>query len=117
WDGHVPLNLFASSPLPESAPCDVAMDKAIDVVRRRRETGTLYDERGKVSRELLNDLTAAGYWGMLIDPRYGGQGAPFARFARFLTRMAVFDPMMAGMASVHGCIGAVDPVRTFGNPE
>src|SRR5438045_1300176 len=48
WDGHVPLNLFASSPLPESAPCDVAMDKAIDVVRRRRETGTLYDECGKV---------------------------------------------------------------------
>ncbi len=24
---------------------------------------------------------------------------------------------MAGLASVHGCIGAVDPVRTFGNPE
>src|SRR5947209_1084829 len=116
WDGHVPLDLFTSPPLPESAPCDVAMDKAIDVVRRRRETGPLYDERGKVSHELLNDLTAAGYWGMLIDPRYGGQGAPFARFARFLTRMAVFDPMMAGMASVHGCIGAVDPVRTFGNP-
>ena len=25
--------------------------------------------------------------------------------------------MCAGLASVHGCIGAVDPVRTFGNEE
>jgi alkylation response protein AidB-like acyl-CoA dehydrogenase len=54
---------------------------------------------------------------MLIDPKYGGQGAPFARFTRFLTRMATYDPMIAGLASIHGCIGAVDPVRTFGTPE
>src|SRR3954452_15803846 len=54
---------------------------------------------------------------MLIDPRYGGQRAPFALFTRFLTRMATYDAMVAGMASVHGCIGAVDPVRTFGTPE
>ena len=25
--------------------------------------------------------------------------------------------MIAGLASVHGCIGAVDPVRTFGSAE
>src|SRR5260370_16256280 len=54
---------------------------------------------------------------MLIEPRYGGQGAPFARFAPFLTRIATQDAMTAGTASVHGCIGAVDPVRTFGNAE
>jgi len=34
-----------------------------------------------------------------------------------LTQMALVDPTVAGMASVHGCIGAVDPVRTFGNAE
>jgi len=34
-----------------------------------------------------------------------------------LTRMAMIDPTVAGLASVHGCIGAVDPVRTFGTPE
>ena len=26
-----------------------------------------------------------------IDPKYGGQGAPFARFTHFLTRMATYD--------------------------
>ena len=31
--------------------------------------------------------------------------------------MATLDPMVAGLASIHGCIGAVDPVRTFGTPE
>jgi alkylation response protein AidB-like acyl-CoA dehydrogenase len=117
WDAKVPLDLFAPPPLPASAPCDAAMERSLDIIRRRREAGTLHDQRGKVSRELLDELAGAGYWGMLIDPRHGGQGAPFARFARFLTRVATVDPMIAGMASVHGCIGAVDPVRTFGTPE
>jgi alkylation response protein AidB-like acyl-CoA dehydrogenase len=31
--------------------------------------------------------------------------------------MATQDAMIAGMASIQGCIGAVDPVRTFGTPE
>jgi alkylation response protein AidB-like acyl-CoA dehydrogenase len=31
--------------------------------------------------------------------------------------MAMVDATVAGLASVHGCIGAVDPVRTFGSPE
>jgi alkylation response protein AidB-like acyl-CoA dehydrogenase len=117
WDGQVPLALFAPPPLPPSASCDAAMQKSLDIVKRRRESGTHFNEQGKVSTESLQELAEAGYWGMLIEPRYGGQGAPFARFAPFLTRMAMQDPMMAGFASVHGCIGAVDPVRAFGNPE
>jgi alkylation response protein AidB-like acyl-CoA dehydrogenase len=117
WEGRVPLDLFAPPVLPASAPSDAAMERSLETVRRRREAGTLYDDQGKVSADTMGELGAAGYWGMLIDPQYGGQGAPFARFARFLTRMAVFDPMVAGLASVHGCIGAVDPVRTFGNPD
>ena len=31
--------------------------------------------------------------------------------------MAAVEPMVAGLASVHGCIGAVDPLRTFGTPD
>jgi alkylation response protein AidB-like acyl-CoA dehydrogenase len=86
-------------------------------VRRRYQAGTSYDKQGKVSEETLREPAAAGYWGMLIEPPYGGQGAPFARFTNFLTRVATSDAMVAGMASIHGCIGAVDPVRTFGTPQ
>src|SRR5436853_3190032 len=117
WDRDLPLDLFEAPPLPAAAPCDAAMDRCLAVVRRRRETDTLYGPNGKVSDDYLRELGEAGYWGMLIDSKYGGQGAPFARFSRFLARVAVYDPMTAGLASVHGCIGAVDPVRTFGNEE
>jgi alkylation response protein AidB-like acyl-CoA dehydrogenase len=117
WDRHLPVELFSPPPLPAEAPCDRAMGQCLEIVRRRRLANNLVDERGKLSKELFDELAAAGYWGMLIEERYGGQGAPFARFSRFLTQVATFDPMTAGLASVHGCIGAVDPVRTFGNPE
>lgn len=117
WDDKCPVHLFQPPPLADTAPCDAAMKASLDIVKRRLASQTLYDEQGKVSAETMAELGRAGYWGLLIDPQYGGQGAPFARFADFLTRMAVWEPMVAGLASVHGCIGAVDPVRTFGTPE
>jgi alkylation response protein AidB-like acyl-CoA dehydrogenase len=117
WDGKVPLDLFAPPRLPQFAPCDAALDRCLEIIKARREAGALWNEKGKVSAALVEDLGKAGYWGLLIDPAYGGHGAPFARFTRFLTRVAVQDSLIAGMASVHGCIGAVDPVRSFGTPE
>src|SRR5438093_4716006 len=117
WDRHLPLELFAPPPLPAQAACDASMSQCLEIVRRHRLANDLLDEKGKLSKKLLDELAAAGYWGMLIEERYGGQGAPFARFSRFLTQVATYDPMTAGLSSVHGCIGAVDPVRTFGNPE
>lgn len=117
WDGKVPLELFSSPPQAASAPCDRSMTASLEIVRRRRAEGSIYDDKGKVSVATLQELGSAGYWGMLIDPRFGGQGAPFLRFTHFLTRIATYDPMIAGLASIHGCIGAVDPVRTFGTPE
>src|SRR5262249_8015896 len=117
WDGKVPLELFGPPPLPAEAPSDRVMNDSFEVVRRQREAGTLLDERGKIAVSVLQELGQAGYWGLLIDPRYGGSNAPFQRFTNFLTRMATQDAMIAGMASIHGCIGAVDPVRTFGTPD
>jgi alkylation response protein AidB-like acyl-CoA dehydrogenase len=117
WDDRVPLELFTPPVLPSSAPCDLAMQRSLDIVRRHVNEGSLYDDQGKIAPALMDELGSVGYWGMLIEAEFGGQGAPFARFAPFLTRMATLEPMVAGLASVHGCIGAVDPVRTFGNPE
>lgn len=117
WERRVPLELFQTPPQPASHPADAVMERSIEIVRRRQEQGTLLDANGKVSEEAMAELAGAGYWGLLISPEYGGSGAPFSRFAPFLTRMATIEPMIAGLASVHGCIGAVDPVRTFGNPE
>ena len=116
WDGVVPLKLF-QAPLPTSAPCDVVMEKALALIKRRRDQGTLLNQDKKLSNETIDELAEAGYWGLLIDPKYGGSGAPFVRFAPFLSKMALYDPMTSAMASVHGCIGAVDPLRSFGSDE
>ena len=54
----------------------------------------------KVPQQVLYELAAAGYWGLLVDRRFGGTGTPFTAFARILTRMATVDPTVAGLASV-----------------
>lgn len=116
WDGQVPLSGFCP-PKPEAAPCDTVLDRCYEVLRRARAENRLWNEQGKVSDHLLRELAEAGYWGLLISPEYGGSGVPFAKFAPFLTRMATLDATVAGLASVHGCIGAVDPLMTFGSQE
>jgi acyl-CoA dehydrogenase len=117
WGREVPLDLFRSQPADVSDSCRRVMDESLAIVRRHRDAGTLHDEQKKIADPVLRDLAGAGYWGLLVDPEYGGQGVPFAAFAPFLTRMASIDPTVAGLASVHGCIGAVDPLRAFGSPE
>ncbi len=117
WDREFPTDLFHSTAVTVPADAARTMNEALEVVRRHKSQGTVLDERGKITNQVLGDLAATGYWGLLVDPQYGGKGTPFSAFAPFLTRMATIDPTVAGLASVHGCIGAVDPLRTFGNPE
>ena len=117
WDRKLPCDLFVSQ---EAAiPSDVqnVMDLSLEIVATHRRAKTLLDPNNKISESVLQNLAEVGYWGLLVDKQYGGSGAPFAAFAPFLSRMAIQDPTIAGLASVHGCIGAVDPVRTFGTAE
>jgi len=115
WDDELPGDLFVARDQPASLALQGLMQKSLDLVLERRRTNTILDAQGKVSPETLQALAAAGYWGMLVDQEYSGSAAPFQAFAKFLTRMATIDPTIAGLASVHGCIGAVDPLRTFGD--
>lgn len=117
WENQVPIELFQSSIKETDPEVQKVMDASVAVVERHRKANSILDENGKITDQVLNDLAEAGYWGLLVDKEYGGSGASFRSFAPFLTRMAMSDPTIAGLASVHGCIGAVDPVRTFGNAE
>ena len=93
------------------------MNQSLAIIKRRRAEKSLLNQDKKLSAETIDELAGVGYWGLLIDQEYGGSGAPFIRFAPFLTKMGVLDPMTSALASVHGCIGAVDPLRTFGSDE
>ncbi len=114
WDAEVPIDLWSMPPPPSTPEADVVMKSSLEVVRRHRDAKTLLGEDRKITESVLGELGDAGYWGLLVGKQYGGSGAPFSRFAPFLTQMATIDPTIAGLASVHGCIGAVDPVQTFG---
>lgn len=113
----VDLSTFGSEEAPKDALVDETVEACLKVVRDHRTAGTLYDEHGKIRNEVLADLGKAGYWGMRIDPKFGGKGSSDRAFMRMITRMATLEATIAGLASIHGCIGAVDPVKTFGNEQ
>ncbi len=146
WEGKTPLELFAVPAIVgagEARPSYLDnMDRCIEIVRRHREAGTLFyadrnailakvqaqgitDETAtevavasKVRDSVIQELAAEGYWGAMVETKYGGWGASFSHVSKFLTRMAAEgDPSVAGMLSIHGCIGAVDPIQAFGTEE
>jgi alkylation response protein AidB-like acyl-CoA dehydrogenase len=117
WDRELPVELFESKQTPAPPDVERVMSDSLAIMRKHVTAGTHHDEKKKVPESVLAELGEAGYWGLLVDRKYGGMGSPFAAFAGFLTKMAMVDPTVAGLASVHGCIGAVDPVRTFGSAE
>src|SRR4051812_2816605 len=85
WEHALPVDLF-ESPAPEGPEgCRKVMDDSLDVVRRHVAAGTLFDENRKIAKPVFDDLAAVGYWGLLVDREYGGQGTPFSAFAPFLT--------------------------------
>lgn len=117
WDRDLPIDLFAAETARPSARAEQVMRDATEITRKHKKAGTIYDENRKVAESVLMELGDAGYWGMLVDEKYGGVGAPMTVFGPFLSRLATIDATVSGLASVHGCIGAVDPVVTFGNAE
>ncbi len=117
WDTKVPTELFQCIDEVLSEDVEHVIQRSLNVIRNHRDRGTLLNHYGKISNNVLNDLGNTGYWGLLVDQQYGGTGASMRQFSKMITRMATLDPTVAGLASVHGCIGAVDPVRSFGTAE
>ena len=94
-------------------PNSAMLDNCLEIVRRFKDENKLYDGV-KLSGELIAALAEGGYFGLLV-PLPDKPALSFSEFSSFLTKMASIEPSVAGMCSIHGCIGSVDPVRTFGN--
>ncbi|TWU42500.1 acyl-CoA dehydrogenase family protein [Novipirellula artificiosorum] len=117
WEKRVCTESFEVEPMPQQESVSRVISQSIAIVRKHRDEGTLLDADGKIAANVLAELGTVGYWGLLVDPVFGGSGASTRAFAEMITQMATIDPTVAGLASVHGCIGAVDPVRSFGSDE
>ncbi len=66
-------------------PAQVTIENSIRVVQGHLAANTLFDSKGKVSDQVLADLSAVGYFGMLVDQKYGGQGASITEFMNLVT--------------------------------
>ncbi|QQR56165.1 MAG: acyl-CoA/acyl-ACP dehydrogenase [Candidatus Melainabacteria bacterium] len=117
WSGATPVDRFRNiAPASSSAAYLKQMDAAVAIVAAHREAGTLMGPDNKVSLTVIDDLKSTGYWGALVGTEYGGWGAKLIDAMPLITRMAASgDATVAGMLSIHGCIGAVDPIMHFGS--
>ncbi len=117
WENRTPIELFTTPKLDASTLELPVMKQSLAVLRKHTEANTLFNANGKITEQVIDDLGKAGYWGLFIPKKYGGQGLSVRQFMNFLAQVALKVPMVAGLASVHSCIGAVDPIVTFGNEE
>jgi len=94
-------------------PNSIMLNNCLNIVRQFKNEDKLYDN-GKLSGELITALADGGYFGLLV-PLPNKPALSFSEFSSFLTQMARIEPSVAGMCSIHSCIGSVDPIKTFGN--
>lgn len=114
WDHTFPSNEFFSFDL--TRPNWHKLEDSINTINRHKATGTCHNSSGKLHEDLLTDLSGAGYFGLLV-PLAEKPPIKFSEFSTFLTEVARIEANVAGLASVHGCIGAVDPIKTFGSQD
>src|SRR3954463_10586649 len=70
WERTLSVELFEASH--ESTPPDVqqVMSHSLDMVRKHRAAGTIFNTENKIADVVLNDLAKVGYWGLLVDRQY-----------------------------------------------
>jgi alkylation response protein AidB-like acyl-CoA dehydrogenase len=115
WDVSAGEELFRTEPGVIRPQVAHVMNACEQIVNRAFLDSTLYDHQGKLSSALIAQLAQAGYWGLLIDESYGGTAAHYREFMPLLTRLARWTGTVAGLAAVHGCIGAAGQLQRFGN--
>ncbi len=107
WSRKIPLDLFGFPRTEMADSVRSVLDQSFTLIQRRKRDGQLFDAENKLTQDTLDELATTGYWGLLIPKKYGGIGSSFRDFTRLLTQIATVEPTIAGLASVHGCIGAV----------
>ena len=112
WDREFPTREFFEFDF--YRPNSAMLDNCLDIVKKYQSDDMMYTSEDKLSREVIQALSDSGYYGLLV-PLPDKPALSFSEFSSFLTKMASIEPSIAGMCSIHGCIGSVDPVRTFGN--
>ncbi len=116
--GNADVFAFSATKNDRSVRVDKVLTDSILACRAMQSEGTLYDSNGKITQDAMDALGRTGYWGVLVPTEYGGSGASFAQFSRMVSEMAAAGfATEAGIAGMHGCIGAVSSLTRYGNEE
>jgi len=118
WDKEFPIDIFCGQTRAASPAAQLVMDKAIEVAKRRRKDGTLFDEKSKIRQETIDEigfdrlLGLAGrsevrrermqFWCVRAVPRQDG---------------GLWNRTTSGLSSVPWLHRRGRPDRTFGTAE
>src|SRR6476646_5237602 len=81
WERELPIELFQTRQTATPADVERVMNDSLTVMRKHVKARTNIDENNKVPQRVLDELGEVGYWGLLVDKKYGGSESPFTSFA------------------------------------
>lgn len=113
-----PVHLYRADRSFHDPEIAVVCQRWIEILKNHLNKGTLYGEDGKLNPDLVHgELAEAKYWGLMVGKEYGGLGASMSDVATVIRKISLYEPTVAGLASINGCIGVVYPVSQFGTKE
>ena len=116
--GNFRLDLI--HPYPRQAPEDKRKtDEYIAKLRPiiERADSDAIDRTGEIPPELVDELRAAGAFGLKIPEEYGGIGLSQVGYGRTIGMVTSKDGNLTALLSAHQSIGVPQPLKLFGTPE
>lgn len=120
FNGRPPFNLvFSDWPKPspeETVRRDKVITELSDLLIKNVDP-YLIDNEGSVSLEVFEALAKQGFYGMKVDPKYGGLGLSQTSYVEALSIAASWCSAIAIVLSADNTIGCKFPVVYYGTDE
>jgi alkylation response protein AidB-like acyl-CoA dehydrogenase len=97
-------------PYPEPSPAEAETLRAVfgtlaSMLGKREKDFAAWDRAGEMPREFLEELKAAGLFGLVIPEEYGGMGFGSTAYSRTLQEIGRYDGSVALTVGAHSSIG------------
>jgi acyl-CoA dehydrogenase family member 9 len=107
-----PALFGASDPIPDREKIDAIIEAYRKILRDH--TPESLEAEGRIPPDLLREMGAAGFFGLSIDPEYGGVGLSLWEYLKVVEEMVRLDISIAITFLAHLSIG-VKGIQLFGN--
>jgi acyl-CoA dehydrogenase len=90
------------------------LDKTGYILNKYREKSVYPSDSIK---NVIDDLGSMGFFGMIIDKKYGGNKLPISTQSKILTKMASYNPSIAVVTMVPNSLGPGELLQHYGTDE